>query len=93
MVLDLKTLITMQQTMLEQMSSLFESIGIEVFIDSIILSPKDCETEEGNYCIDYVWRIKCRDVFICNMLRQQIRSEEGGSGEEEGEEEEEEGGG
>lgn len=81
--IDLKSLISMQQMMLEQMSAIFESIGIEVYIDTIVLSPKDCETEEGNNCIDYVWRIRCRDVTICNALRNEIKSESNEPEEEE----------
>ena len=71
---DLSQFITMQQTLLNSLKPVLEMLGLSMEVDRIVLKPNDCESEKGNLCIDYVWRIKCQDQFICNKLREQIKA-------------------
>ena len=82
---DLKSWIEMQRMLEETMKPYFELLGLEMYVDRIILSPEDCP----DVCIDYVWRITCKDKEVCDKLREEIKkqsgesSEQGGKGEEE----------
>jgi hypothetical protein len=86
MVMDLKSWIEMQKMLEETMKPYMEMLGLELYIDKIVLYPDDCP--DGT-CVDYVWRIKCRDAETCEKLREEIRKQSGEVGEQRGEEEEE----
>lgn len=81
---DVKALVDAQQAIMEQMRMLLESVGIELYLDTIVLSPRDCEEDDGNHCIDFVWRLRCRDAATCAAFREQLRAGMGTGGPEEG---------
>jgi hypothetical protein len=71
---DLKQWIEMQQALMQTLKPYMEMLGLELYVDRIVLKPKDCP----DTCVDYVWRIKCKDVEICENLRSVIKSQGGG---------------
>ena len=77
--LDLKSWIEMQRMLEETLRPYMEMLGLELYIDKVILYPGDCE---DNTCVDYVWRIKCRDIEVCERLREEIRKQSGGQSEQ-----------
>ena len=89
MVYDLKSWLEMQRMLQETMKPYFEMLGLDMYIDRIVLHPEDCP----DTCVDYVWRITCRERETCDKLREEIMKQSGESvergGEERGEEEKE----
>jgi len=78
---DLKSWVEMQKMLEETMKPYFEMLGLEMYIDRIVLHPEDCP----DTCVDYVWRITCRTPDVCDKLRGEIAKqsgETGGGGEE-----------
>ena len=67
----------------ETLRPYFEMLGLELYVDRIVLKPEDCPET----CVDYVWRIKCREKEVCDKLREEIVRQSGGGGEQRGEEE------
>jgi hypothetical protein len=82
-VYDLKSWIEMQRMLEETLKPYFEMLGLELYVDRILLHPEDCP----DTCVDYVWRIKCREKEVCDKLREEIVKQSGGGGEQRGEEE------
>jgi hypothetical protein len=81
-VYDLKSWLEMQRMLQETMKPYFEMLGLDMYVDRIVLKPEDCPET----CIDYVWRITCRDKEVCDKLREEIVKQSGESGEQGGEE-------
>ena len=78
---DLKSWVEMQKMLEETMKPYFEMLGLEMYIDRIVLHPEDCP----DTCVDYVWRITCKTPEVCDKLRREIAKqsgEESGGGEE-----------
>jgi hypothetical protein len=88
-VYDLKSWLEMQRMLEETMKPYFEMLGLEMYIDRIVLHPEDCP----DTCVEYVWRVTCKSKEVCDKLREEIRKQSGEaggeSGEQRGEEEEE----
>jgi hypothetical protein len=82
-VYDLKSWIEMQRMLEETLKPYFEMLGLELYVDRIVLHPEDCP----DTCVDYVWRIRCREKEVCDKLREEIVKQSGGGGEQRGEEE------
>ena len=80
---DLKSWIEMQRMLEETLKPYFEMLGLELYVDRILLHPEDCP----DTCVDYVWRIRCREKEVCDKLREEIVKQSGGGGEQRGEEE------
>ena len=80
---DLKSWIEMQRMLEETLKPYFEMLGLELYVDRIVLHPEDCP----DTCVDYVWRIKCREKEVCDKLREEIVKQSGGGGGQRGEEE------
>jgi len=82
--LNLQQMIEMQQALMESVKPWLDMLGIELYVDRIVLNPEDCPEE----CIDYVWRIRCRNPEVCGSLREEVLKHHlgegsGGGGEEE----------
>jgi hypothetical protein len=78
---DLKSWVEMQKMLEETMKPYFQMLGLEMYIDRIVLHPEDCP----DTCVDYVWRITCKTPDVCDKLRGEIikqSGEAGGGGEE-----------
>jgi hypothetical protein len=67
----------------ETLKPYFEMLGLELYVDRIVLHPEDCP----DTCVDYVWRITCKEKEVCDKLREEIVKQSGGGGEQRGEEE------
>ncbi len=82
--LDLKMWHELMKQMNEALKPWMELLGLEMYVDRVELQPDDCP----DTCIDYVWRITCKDPEVCEKLREEIRKQAsgeaiGGGGEEE----------
>jgi len=84
-VYDLKSWIEMQRMLEETLKPYFEMLGLELYVDRVLLHPEDCP----DTCVDYVWRIRCREKEVCDKLREEIVRQSGEGGEQRGEEEKE----
>ena len=82
---DLKSWIEMQRMLEETLKPYFEMLGLELYVDRVLLHPEDCP----DTCVDYVWRIRCREKEVCDKLREEIVRQSGEGGEQRGEEEKE----
>jgi len=81
----LKSWIEMQRMLEETLKPYFEMLGLELYVDRVLLHPEDCP----DTCVDYVWRIRCREKEVCDKLREEIVRQSGEGGEQRGEEEKE----
>jgi len=72
MSLDITQILEQQKMLLETLKPYMEMLGIELYIDRIDIAPEDCPKT----CIDYIWRIRCRDEFICKEIKRQIEREQ-----------------
>jgi hypothetical protein len=75
----------MQRMLEETLKPYFEMLGLELYVDRVLLHPEDCP----DTCVDYVWRIRCREKEVCEKLREEIVRQSGEGGEQRGEEEKE----
>jgi hypothetical protein len=80
---DLKSWMEMQRMLEETLKPYFEMLGLELYVDRVVLHPEDCP----DTCVDYVWRITCREKEVCDKLREEIVRQSGGGGGQRGEEE------
>jgi len=73
--IDVSQFIEMQQELMKQIEPIFNMLGLKLYAAKIVLKPKDCETELGNKCIDYVWRVECESEATCEELRKRIKEQ------------------
>ena len=66
--IDISVLLQSQQQVFELLNSLLQQYGLSLELDRVDVEPEDCE---GN-CIDFVWRLRCREATVCYLLKEAI---------------------
>ena len=65
------TMLTQLESTLDMLSAYLDTYGIKMYIDRVILAPKDCIDR----CVDYVVRIEFRDPILAEKFRQELKGE------------------
>lgn len=73
-VYDLRMLVEMQNELFKSLEPYFRMLGLKLYVDRIVLYPEGC----GDRCVEYVWRIECDSVEVCEEIRKKIREQQSG---------------
>lgn len=65
---DLKMLVELESELFKALEPYFKMLGLRMYVDRIVLYPEGC----NDMCIEYVWRIECESVEVCEELRKKI---------------------
>jgi hypothetical protein len=68
MPIDLSMLLQSQQQVFEMLNSILQQYGLTLELDRVDVEPEDCDDD----CIDFVWRIKCKEKTMCFYLKEAI---------------------
>lgn len=68
MPIDLSMLLQSQQQVFEMLNSILQQYGLTLELDRVDVEPEDCDDD----CIDFVWRIKCKEKTMCLYLKEAI---------------------
>ena len=66
--IDLSMLLQSQQQVFEMLNTVLQQYGLTLELDRVDVEPEDCEDD----CIDFVWRIKCKEKTMCFYLKEAI---------------------
>jgi hypothetical protein len=66
--IDLSMLLQSQQQVFEMLNSILQQYGLTLELDRVDVEPADCEDD----CVDFVWRIKCKEKTMCFYLKEAI---------------------
>jgi len=83
-IIDAQSMLASMQLAFQQLSSLLEGYGIQMYIYKVKLYKKleeegkgvDEDCPDARFCIDYIVRIKCRTDYICAKLKESLRAEQ-----------------
>lgn len=82
-IIQAQSILQSMQLAFEQIGALLKNYGIDIYLYKVKLytkeaqehKPIDEDCPDASLCIDYIVRIKCRDSYTCEKLREAIKGE------------------
>ena len=82
-IIQAQSMVQSMQLAFQQISALLSNYGIEMYLYKVKLYSKEAEEHkpidedcpDASLCIDYIVRVKCRDSYTCDKLREAIKSQ------------------